>query len=80
MILNDPLEGPAGAIRMVRRIYSDDPDAYFYPDQYNNPENWRAHCETMGCEILEQTDGLVTHFVAGPGTSGTFHGAGYRLR
>ena len=56
------------------------PIAYFYPDQYNNDANWRAHYETTGPEILAQTDGRITHFVAGLGTSGTFMGTGRRLR
>ena len=56
------------------------PTRYFYADQYNNDANWRAHYETTGPEILEQTDGRVTHFVAGLGTSGTFVGTGRRLR
>ena len=56
------------------------PQRYFYPDQYSNPANWRAHFDTTGVEILEQTDGRLTHFVAGLGTSGTFVGTGRRLR
>jgi cysteine synthase B len=80
MVLTDPLQGSDGAIREVRRIVAENPDAYFYPDQYNNPANWRAHYETTGAEIYEQTGGRLTHFVAGLGTSGTFMGAGRRLR
>jgi len=80
IILSDPLEGSDGAIRVARRIYEEDPDRYFMPDQYNNPENWRAHYHTTGVEILEQTGGRVTHFVAGIGTSGTLVGAGRRLK
>jgi cysteine synthase B len=57
-----------------------EPERYFYPDQYNNSANWRAHYETTGPEIFEQTGETVTHFVAGLGTSGTFMGAGRRLR
>jgi cysteine synthase B len=64
----------------VRRIVAENPDLYFYPDQYNNPANWQAHYETTGVEIYEQTEGRVTHFIAGLGTSGTFMGAGRRLR
>src|SRR4051794_39064644 len=67
-------EGSDGAIRVVRQIYADDPDRYFYPDQYNNPANWHAHYETTGPEIWRQTEGRVTHFVAMLGTSGTFVG------
>ncbi len=80
LVLTDPLAGSDGAILAVREIVAADPDKYFYPDQYNNPANWRAHYETTGVEIYEQTGGRVTHFVAGLGTSGTFVGAGRRLR
>ncbi|HZF41697.1 MAG TPA: cysteine synthase family protein [Blastocatellia bacterium] len=80
LVLTDPLAGSDGAILAVREIVAADPDKYFYPDQYNNPANWRAHYETTGVEIFEQTGGGVTHFVAGLGTSGTFVGAGRRLR
>src|SRR5215467_5408270 len=80
MLFSDPGEGSDGAIRMVRKIYMDDPDAYFYPDQYNNPANWKAHFETTGPEIIKQTNGSLTHFVAAMGTSGTFTGTTKRLR
>ncbi|HMB26476.1 MAG TPA: cysteine synthase family protein [Blastocatellia bacterium] len=80
LVLTDPLAGSDGAILAVREIVAADPDKYFYPDQYNNPANWRAHYETTGVEIFEQTGGRVTHFVAGLGTSGTFVGTGRRLR
>ena len=80
LVLTDPLAGSDGAILAVREIVAADPDKYFYPDQYNNPANWRAHYETTGVEIFEQTAGRVTHFVAGLGTSGTFIGTGRRLR
>lgn len=80
LVLTDPLAGSDGAILAVREIVAAAPDKYFYPDQYNNPANWRAHYETTGVEIYEQTGGRVTHFVAGLGTSGTFVGAGRRLR
>jgi cysteine synthase B len=72
LVLTDPMDGSDGAIREVRRVYEDDPAPYYYPDQYSNPANWRAHYDTTGPEILTQTDGEVTHFVAGLGTSGTF--------
>jgi S-sulfo-L-cysteine synthase (O-acetyl-L-serine-dependent) len=75
-----PLEGSDGAIRLAQQLYAEDRDSYFYPDQYNNPANWRAHYETTGPELLEQTRGAITHFVAGLGTSGTFVGTGRRLR
>ncbi|HET8626292.1 MAG TPA: cysteine synthase family protein [Thermomicrobiales bacterium] len=80
LVLTDPAEGSDGAIREARRRYAADPDRYFYPDQYNNDANWRAHYLTTGPEIWEQTGGAVTHFVAGLGTSGTFMGTGRRLR
>jgi cysteine synthase B len=80
LILTDPMEGSDGAIREARRLYDRDPGRYFYPDQYSNPANWRAHYETTAVEIIEQTGGRLTHFVAGLGTSGTFIGTGRRLR
>ena len=80
LIFTDPLEGSDGAIREARRRFAANPDAYFYPDQYNNAFNWRAHYDTTALEIWEQTSERVTHFVAGLGTSGTFVGAGRRLR
>jgi cysteine synthase B len=80
LVLTDPLQGSDGAILVARRLVAENPDLYFYPDQYNNPANWRAHYETTGLEIFEQTSGQITHFVAGLGTSGTFTGVGRRLR
>ncbi len=80
LVYTDPMDGSDGAIREARRLYADSPDKYFYPDQYNNEANWRAHYDGTGREIIEQTDGRVTHFVAGLGTSGTFMGVGRRLR
>lgn len=80
LVLTDPLAGSDGAILEVRRIVAEDPDTYFYPDQYNNPANWQSHYETTGVEIFRQTDGRITHFVAGLGTTGTFIGVGRRLR
>jgi cysteine synthase B len=74
------MQGSDGAILKVREIYASDQDKYFYPDQYNNPANWRAHYDTTAPEIIEQTGGRVTHFVAGLGTSGTFVGAGRKFR
>ncbi len=80
VIESDPLEGSDGAIRLVREIVARTPERYFYPDQYNNPANWQAHYDTTGPEVWEQTEGRVTHFVAGIGTSGTLMGTGRRLR
>jgi cysteine synthase B len=80
IVFTDPMEGSDGAIIRVRQMYAESPERYFYPDQYNNPANWLAHYDTTGPEIIEQTDGRLTHFVAGLGTSGTFVGTGRRLR
>jgi len=80
LIQSDPLEGSDGAIRKVRAIVAGQPERYFYPDQYSNDANWRAHYDTTGPEILAQTDGRVTHFVAGLGTTGTFTGVMRRLK
>ncbi|HEX3683719.1 MAG TPA: cysteine synthase family protein [Bryobacteraceae bacterium] len=80
LVLTEAGEGSDGALRVCRRIYGEDPDAYFYPDQYSNPANWQAHFNTTGPEIIEQTGGKVTHFVAALGTTGTFTGVARRLR
>src|SRR5204862_1044540 len=80
LVLTSPLEGTDGAIREARRLVAADPDRYFYPDQYSNDGNWRAHYDTTAPEIIEQTSGRLTHFVAGLGTGGTFVGTGRRLR
>jgi cysteine synthase B len=80
LVLTSPLEGTDGAIRAVRQLVADHPDEYFYPDQYSNDANWRAHFDTTGPEIIEQTGGRVTHFLAGLGTSGTFMGTSRALR
>src|SRR6267154_2445661 len=80
LVLTPADEGSDVAIRKVREIYNAEPDRYFYPDQYSNDANWRAHFETTGPEIIEQTGGRVTHFVAGLGTSGTFVGVTRRMR
>jgi S-sulfo-L-cysteine synthase (O-acetyl-L-serine-dependent) len=80
LVLTSPLEGTDGAIREVRSLVAREPGLYFYPDQYSNEANWRAHYEGTGPEIIEQTGGRITHFVAGLGTSGTFVGTGRALR
>jgi cysteine synthase B len=80
IVWTSPMDGSDGAIREAKRLYAEDPDRYFYPDQYSNDANWRAHYNGTGVEILEQTHGRLTHFVAGLGTSGTFMGTGRRLR
>src|SRR5580658_3502114 len=80
MVFSDPGEGSDGAIRLCKEVYEADPDKYFYPDQYNNPANWKAHFEGTAVEILEQTNGGITHFVACMGTSGTFMGNSRRFK
>ena len=80
IVFTDPGEGSDGAIRRCREIYAADPERYFYPDQYNNPANWKAHFDGTGPEIIEQTGGRITHFVTGLGTTGTFVGVTRRLR
>lgn len=78
VIWTDPAESSDGAIRKARELAAD--PQYVYVDQYSNSANWRAHYYGTGVEILEQTDGQVTHFVAGLGTSGTFMGVARRLK
>ncbi len=80
IVYSDAGEGSDGAIRLVRDLVAQDPDSYFYPDQYSNPANPRAHYEGTAVEILEQTGGRITAFVAGLGTTGTFVGTSRRLK
>ncbi len=80
LILSDPLEGSDGAIITARELAEEQPGLYWYANQYNNPANWEAHYKSTGPEILYQTHGQVTHFVAGLGTSGTLTGTGRYLR
>jgi len=80
LVLTNSQHGSDGAIVEARRLYEKAPELYFYPDQYNNRANWLAHYEGTGAEIIRQTDGAITHFVAGLGTSGTFVGTGRRLK
>lgn len=80
MVFTDAAEGSDGAIRECQRLYGKNPELYFYPDQYNNPANWKAHYETTAVELMQQTEGALTHFVACMGTSGTFVGTTRRLR
>jgi cysteine synthase B len=80
LVFSDPMEGSDGAIRLCRQMVADSPGAYFYPDQYSNLSNPLAHYNTTGREIWEQTEGRVTHFVTGIGTSGTVMGTGRRLK
>jgi cysteine synthase B len=80
LVLSSALEGSDGAIVEARRLREAAPQRYYMPDQYNNPFNWRAHFDTTGPEILEQSHHEVTHFVAGIGTSGTLMGVGRFLK
>lgn len=80
LILTDPRYSTDGAQRKARELVAENPDVYWYPDQYNNDNNWLAHYRTTGPEIWEQTGGRITHFVAGLGTTGTFVGTGRFLR
>ena len=79
-VFSDPGEGSDGAIRLCQKIFSEAAENYFYPDQYGNPANWRAHFDGTGVEIIQQTQGRVTHFVTSMGTSGTFMGTSRRLK
>jgi len=80
MVFSDPGEGSDGAIRLCQKIFAAGEEKYFYPDQYGNPANWRAHFDGTGAEIIRQTEGRVTHFVTSMGTSGTFTGTSRRLK
>jgi cysteine synthase B len=80
LVFSDAMEGSDGAIRLCRQMVAESPDAYFYPDQYSNPSNPLGHYLGTGREIWEQTEGRVTHFVTGIGTSGTVMGTGRRLK
>ena len=80
IVWTDPGDGTDGSIRKAREMASSDPDEYWYADQYSNDNNWRAHYRTTANEIWRQTEGRVTHFVAGLGTSGTFVGTTRRLK
>jgi cysteine synthase B len=80
LVLTDPLEGSDGAILAARKMAAQNPDLYWYANQYDNPANWQAHYNTTGPEIWSQASGQVTHFIAGLGTSGTLMGVGRYLR
>lgn len=80
LVFSSPFEGADGAIRLAKKILSEDPERYYQPDQYNNPSNWKAHYQTTGPEIIAQTRGRVTHFVACVGTGGTVMGTGRALK
>lgn len=78
--MTDPLEGIDGAIQVARELAAEFPGKYFYANQYDNPANWLSHYNTTGPELLEQTEGQITHFIAGMGTSGTMTGVTRYLR
>jgi cysteine synthase B len=80
LTLTDPLEGSDGARHVAAALAAEHPDRYYYADQYANPANWRAHFETTGPEVISDTNGRVTHFIAGLGTTGTIVGTGRYLR
>ena len=80
LVMTPAIKGSDGAIEEAIRLFGNEPEVYFYPDQYNNDANWLAHYHGTACEIIRQTAGEITHFVAGLGTSGTFTGTGRRLR
>ncbi len=80
IVYTPPAEQSDGAIRMVKKLYAEDPELYFYPDQYGNDDNWRAHYKSTGPEIWQQTEGRITHFLAGLGTTGTMMGVGRYLK
>jgi S-sulfo-L-cysteine synthase (O-acetyl-L-serine-dependent) len=80
LILTDPLEGSDGAMRIARQISEEQPERFFYANQYDNPANWESHFYTTGPEIYQQTQGQITHFVAGLGTTGTMMGVGRFLK
>lgn len=80
LVLTDPLEGSDGAILVARKLAAEAPEDHYFANQYNNPANWQAHYFTTANEIWRQTQGKITHFVAGLGTSGTFVGTSRRLK
>jgi len=80
IVETDPLLSTDGAQLIARELFEDDQNKYFYPDQYNNDANWRAHYDATAPEIWAQTAGLITHFLAGLGTSGTFMGTTRKLK
>ncbi len=80
LTLTDPFEGSDGAQIVAAEIANQSPEQYFFADQYSNPMNWKSHYLTTGPEILQQTEGRLTHFIAGLGTSGTMMGTGKYLK
>jgi S-sulfo-L-cysteine synthase (O-acetyl-L-serine-dependent) len=80
VVYSDPMEGSDGAIRLARELVDREPEKYFYPDQYSNPSNWRAHYDGTAPEILDALGDRLTHFVAGLGTTGTMMGCTRRIK
>ena len=80
LVLTDPLEGSDGAIQIAQQMADEFPEKYYYANQYDNPENWRSHYKSTGPELVEQTAGKITHFVAGMGTTGTLTGVSRYLK
>ena len=80
LVLTDPLEGSDGAILIAQKMAADHPERYYYANQYDNPANWKSHYRSTGPEIIEQTDGRVTHVVLGMGTTGTLTGVSRYLK
>lgn len=80
IIETDQMSGTDGAQMKAKELFREFPDKYFYPDQYNNENNWKAHYDTTAPEIWQQTNGRITHFIAGLGTTGTFVGTSKRLK
>ncbi|MEO0473961.1 MAG: cysteine synthase family protein [Bacteroidota bacterium] len=80
LIYTSPLESTDGSQRKARKLSEARPDLYYYADQYNNENNWKAHYQGTANEIYKQTEGTITHFIAGLGTTGTFTGTSRRLR
>jgi cysteine synthase B len=79
IVYSDPMEGSDGAMTVARDLVATDPERFFYPDQYSNPSNWRAHYDGTGREIVEDVGDRLTHFVAGLGTTGTMMGCARRI-
>jgi cysteine synthase B len=77
LVLTDPLEGSDGAIQVAQQMVKDHPEKYYYANQYDNQENWKSHFRSTGPELIEQTEGQITHFIAGMGTTGTLTGVSH---
>ncbi len=80
LIITDPSEGYDEALREVHRRYDENPEKYFFVDQYKNDNNWKAHYHGTANEIIQQSGGDITHFISGVGTGGSITGIGRRLK